>query len=56
MVDAIIKRGTPEQRDWAIRTQRITAQFRDERHAAMAVARIARGGERKTARRLYRRL
>jgi len=42
MVDAIIQHGTPEQRDWAIRTQRITAQFRDERHAAMAVARIAR--------------
>jgi len=42
MVDAIIQRGTPEQRDWAIRTQRITTQFRDERHTAMAAARIAR--------------
>lgn len=42
MVDAIIQRGTPEQRDWAIRTQRLTTQFRGERHAAMAAARIAR--------------
>jgi Zn-dependent metalloprotease len=42
MVDAIIKRGTPEQRDWAVRTLHISAQFRDQRHAAMGVAQIAR--------------
>jgi len=42
MVDAIIQRGTPEQRDWAIRTQRMTMQFRDLRHAAVGAARIAR--------------
>lgn len=42
MVDAIIQRGTPEQRDWAIRTQRMTMQFRDLRHAAAGAARVAR--------------
>ncbi len=42
MVDAIIQRGTPEQRDWAIRTQRMTMQFRDLRHSAAGAARVAR--------------
>jgi Zn-dependent metalloprotease len=40
IVDAIIQRGTPEQRDWAIRTQRVTTQFREQRHT-LAAARLA---------------